>query len=217
MSNAFPPFAFALGREFRLSIAEIASVCGFHSIVSATDKLAFVKLPNREAAVSAFLKLGGSVRVFEIVSRSASAEFTAKSAEYLKGKAEASEGKSSFALASVGADLPLFDFGLKVKKLLRADKLSVRLSNVDARTINAASFKKDRLSETLLECAYLEAEREGYFAVTLACQDVDKFAERDLSKGRDMQVGMLPPKLARMMVNLAGNQVSSVYDPFCGL
>lgn len=140
------------------------------------------------------------------------------------------EGKHSFALAAVGADLPLVELSLRVKKFLKND-FSVRACNTSDRTINAAAFKKGKLSETLLETAYLEIDKKGYFAVTLACQDVDAFAGRDMNKGRDMEVGMLPPKLARMMVNLVsgrGGAESSdnakhnfsakrVYDPFCGL
>ncbi len=165
-----------------------------------------------------FRKLGGSVRVFEVFGPTSVSEFQRRSTQYLRSKTEGREGKHSFALASVGADLELFEIGLRVKRDLKNDHASVRLCNTENRTINAASFKKDRLSESGLECAYLEFSGHGHFAVTLACQDVDAFAARDLGKGRDMVVGMLPPKLARTMVNLAsGSGNAAVYDPFCGL
>lgn len=229
MSRTFPIFAFALGREFKLSVAEIASVCGFDSIESVSPQLAVVRFDSRESALEAFSKLGGSIRLFEIQSECASGEFATKSTEYFK-KTMSEEGKHSFALAAVGIDLPLIELSLRVKKFLKSD-FSVRACNTSDRTINAAAFKKGKLSETLLETAYLEVDRKGYFAVTLACQDVDAFAARDMNKGRDMEVGMLPPKLARIMVNLVsgrGKAESSdnakhafvpkrIYDPFCGL
>jgi|GEM_PF-3821139 len=37
-----------------------------------------------------------------------------------------------------------------------------------------------------------------------------------MEKTRDMGVGMLPPKLAQIMLNLSDSN-GSVYDPFCGL
>lgn len=229
MSRSFPIFAFALGREFKLSVAEIASVCGFKSLISVSPQLALVRFDDREEALSAFAKLGGSIRLFEIQSECVSSEFATKATEYYKKTMEP-EGKHSFALASVGADLPLTELSLRVKKYLR-DGYSVRACNTTDRTINAAAFKKGKLSKTLLETAYLEIDKKGYFAVTLACQDVDAFAGRDMNKGRDMEVGMLPPKLARMMVNLVSGRGSAessdnakhnfvakrVYDPFCGL
>jgi tRNA G10 N-methylase Trm11 len=206
MSTAFPIFAFALGREFKLSVAEIASAWPQCRFISVDPKLAIVDGIDTETAVNVFRRLGGSVRVFEIRSGCTDKDLANKAAEYLRRTIGESEGKHSFALAAIGAELPLFDLGLRVKKALRSDKLSVRLVNVDNRTVNAASFKKDRLGQSRLECAYLETEDgDGYFGVTLACQDVDEFAKRDMGKGRDMEVGMLPPKLARTMVNLVGS------------
>jgi tRNA G10 N-methylase Trm11 len=232
MSTQFPIFAFALGREFKLSVAEIASACPECRFVSVDPKLAVVDGINAETALSIFSRLGGSVRVFEILSECTVGDFARRSTEYLKTKIAGSEGKHSFALAAFGGEVPLFDAGLRVKKALKEEDLSVRLCNVENRTINAASFKKDHLSKTRLECAYLEAEGGAkYFAVTLACQDVDEFSKRDLGKGRSMEVGMLPPKLARIMVNLTKGKKRStddaeaestpgffaIYDPFCGL
>ncbi len=57
---------------------------------------------------------------------------------------------------------------------------------------------------------------------TIHIQDIDAYAERDLEKSRDMAVGMLPPKLAQTMINLAigptlVNEKIHLYDPFCGL
>ncbi|MDQ1344079.1 MAG: hypothetical protein QG650_799, partial [Patescibacteria group bacterium] len=170
MSRNFPIFAFSLGREFKLSVAEIASVCGFKSLISVSPGLALVRFEKREDAIAAFAKLGGSIRLFEIQSECVSGEFATKSTEYFK-KAMSAEGKNSFALASVGADLPLGELSLRVKKFLK-DQFSLRACNTTDRTINAASFKKDKLSETLLETAYLEIDKKGYFGITLACQDV---------------------------------------------
>lgn len=50
----------------------------------------------------------------------------------------------------------------------------------------------------------MKAGKSAYFGVTIAYQDVDAYAQRDMDKTRDMGVGMLPPKLAQMMINLSG-------------
>lgn len=56
--------------------------------------------------------------------------------------------------------------------------------------------------------------------MTLACQDIDSYTRRDTGKSRDMVVGMMPPKLVQMMLNLALDSEMKnpgIYDPFCGL
>jgi len=53
----------------------------------------------------------------------------------------------------------------------------------------------------------------------LAVQDVEGYSERDYNRpSRDAKVGMTPPKLAQIMINLAGlKDGDTVYDPFCGV
>lgn len=62
----------------------------------------------------------------------------------------------------------------------------------------------------------------AYVGTTSWVQDVDMYVRRDIDKPRrDMQTGMLPPKLAQTLINLAlphvQQQVPCVWDPFCGL
>jgi tRNA G10 N-methylase Trm11 len=54
--------------------------------------------------------------------------------------------------------------------------------------------------------------------LTRAVQPIEAWSERDFGRpGRDSESGMLPPKLARMMINISGASHSEVLlDPFCG-
>lgn len=57
-----------------------------------------------------------------------------------------------------------------------------------------------------------------FLGITIACQDIDAYSRRDTGKNRDMIVGMMPPKLVQMMINIGNSEKSSaIYDPFCGL
>jgi tRNA G10 N-methylase Trm11 len=53
---------------------------------------------------------------------------------------------------------------------------------------------------------------------TVAIQDIEDWGHRDFGRPRrNAKQGMLPPKLARMMVNLAGDLAGkTLLDPFCG-
>jgi len=57
-----------------------------------------------------------------------------------------------------------------------------------------------------------------YLGETIDVQDIDDWTKRDRRKPyADSKKGMLPPKVARMMVNIGtGNTSKTVYDPFCG-
>lgn len=64
-------------------------------------------------------------------------------------------------------------------------------------------------------------EGTTYLAKTEDVQDIDSYTLRDRGRPkRDARVGMLPPKLAQILVNLAVRQSLSspvtILDPFCG-
>ena len=53
---------------------------------------------------------------------------------------------------------------------------------------------------------------------TLVVQDIESYSQRDYEKpGKDAKIGMMPPKLAQAMLNLARiKEGQTVFDPFCG-
>ena len=59
---------------------------------------------------------------------------------------------------------------------------------------------------------------DGAVFVTKAIQPIESLGERDFGRPyRDAKSGMLPPKLAMMMINLAGQSLgATILDPFCG-
>lgn len=54
---------------------------------------------------------------------------------------------------------------------------------------------------------------------TVWVQDIDAYSQRDMGRERSMVVGMMPPKLAQMMINFAtkGDKKLQIWDSFCGL
>jgi tRNA G10 N-methylase Trm11 len=55
-------------------------------------------------------------------------------------------------------------------------------------------------------------------AQTIVVQDIEAYAARDQARpARDARVGMLPPKLAQIMINLTNpSEEAVILDPFCG-
>ncbi|MBU0596579.1 RsmD family RNA methyltransferase, partial [Patescibacteria group bacterium] len=114
-------------------------------------------------------------------------------------------------------------------------KIQFSLSGPDARN-KALQIKKDLKSEdksvryiepkntaTILHNNLIEREtdflmEDGSVFVTRAIQPFEEFTERDFSRPRpDKLSGMLPPKLARILINLSEAKIDDqILDPFCG-
>ncbi len=218
-------YAFTLGREWKISLAELMAIFGTESYKSHTETIAIFQIVgySAEQLQRKFLTIGGSIRIIEILGDSSVATFPTDVIEYMRDSKWT--GKIDFALGSYGTEFRLSDIGLRIKKTLQDSGSSIRLVNQKNENINAASFKKEKLSKSWHEYNLIVIGSDGYIGRTLACQDIDAYAKRDTAKSRDMITGMMPPKLVQMMINIAlaweniSNKTTpvSIYDPFCGL
>jgi len=209
-------FAFILGREFRLSLAEIRNLFREGVFEQVNEQLAMVSDIEEKKIRDLFPHMGGIIKVVKILEDVRDVtDFMTASKHYLEQVDRTN--KVPFAIAGYGEKIDMFKEGLRIKKFLKScEDKSFRLVNKDPKNINSAVYKKERLGESETECNYISIAWHRYFGVTIAYQDVDAYAERDMEKTRDMGVGMLPPKLAQIMLNLSDSN-GSVYDPFCGL
>ena len=210
-------FAFILGRESKLSLAELCNLYGSNKLITWTEHFAIFSLSH--FSQTDLMHLGGSLRVIRILEEGISSEhFTSQI--LLTIKESKHEGKYTFALANYGIQLPIFDMGMRIKKMLLGEGISARLVNHENTNIHSAVFKKEKLAKQGGEFCFLQTPQIGYFGITIAAQDIDDYSRRDTTKERDMIVGMLPPKLAQMMINLSrknSEDLPWIYDPFCGL
>ncbi|PIR47766.1 hypothetical protein COV06_02110 [Candidatus Uhrbacteria bacterium CG10_big_fil_rev_8_21_14_0_10_50_16] len=109
--------------------------------------------------------------------------------------------------------------GLKVKNALKAQERSARLVTSKIPVLSSVIVKKQKLMEEGIEfCLFPQAE--GILVgITESVQDFEEWGARDFGRPeRHTKRGMLPPKLARSMINLAGGNVEdTLLDPFCGV
>src|SRR3989339_499007 len=109
--------------------------------------------------------------------------------------------------------------GITLKKSVKESGRSARLVTSNEPTLSTVVVAKNKLTKNGIEFVILVDESEIQIGVTKTVQDFDDWSHRDYERpGRDARSGMLPPKLARMMVNLAGVEPQNSYllDPFCG-
>ncbi len=107
--------------------------------------------------------------------------------------------------------------GLKLKKNLLKLGRKVRLVPNQTAVLSTATSHHNKLGRKPLAVELL-LFRDEYF-LSLGSQNIVAYAKRDQSRpARDAKVGMLPPKLAQILLNLNGALPvgTRVLDPFCG-
>jgi tRNA (guanine10-N2)-dimethyltransferase len=210
-------YFFELGNFKGLSHAELGRVLEVYGITPDTIKNFSKKILlvesndlSPEMVRRIFTRLGGFIRAGEIV-------------EELDGflKVENKDDRVVFGVSYLG-DLD-FDTD-KIKKLSKQIKDSYKKKDISCRYIlpkkkelNSAQITSNSMLEKGFELCILENENEQLYGQTIAIQDIESFADRDYNKpSADTDMGMLPPKLARIMCNLTGLEKGIIWDPFCG-
>ena len=205
---------FILGRLPELSAAEVAAVLGDPPITLVGNDIARV---DREVAEPDVLlrRLGGTVKIAVPVADAFSVPAVA---DDLRARAS---GRVNFGIswhlqpARIKEHLAA---GLQVKAMLAEAGVPSRLVTSREPQLSSVIVHKEHCREYLVL-------PDGSVARTVAVQDFEAFAARDVGRPhRDLESGTLPPKLARIMVNLARLTRASgglpagtaLLDPFCG-
>jgi tRNA G10 N-methylase Trm11 len=209
-----------LGRQPALGIAELERVYGAESVRWFSDSSAIVENDNFD-----FERVAGSQKAGRIVSE-LRGDWRKVSMKLVNAYAHAwqdHEGKITLGISAYGFDVSPRDVqktGIILKKKLKEASVSLRLiPNTDASLSTATSHhNKLGLSDNHVELLVVKAGNGNVvIAESVGSQNITALAARDQGRPkRDAFVGMLPPKLAKMMVNLTGISSGRVLDPFCG-
>ncbi|HEU0051270.1 MAG TPA: hypothetical protein VFQ60_04435 [Patescibacteria group bacterium] len=113
---------------------------------------------------------------------------------------------------------------IELKRVLQEQGRSVRWVTGERGEISPAAVAKADLIQTGFDFVIGFLNGSVLVGLTTHVQDADAWSKRDYGRPcRDEKTGMLPPKLARMMVNLAlepfrssGRAPTGLLDPFCG-
>ncbi|HBU28151.1 TPA: hypothetical protein DEB00_03480 [Candidatus Uhrbacteria bacterium] len=110
--------------------------------------------------------------------------------------------------------------GLRVKNNLKQQGRSSRLVTSKIPVLSSVIVTKQKLLSGGIEfCLFPQAEGI-LIGITESVQDFEEWGARDYGRPeRHTKRGMLPPKLARTMINLAGGNPDkdTLLDPFCGV
>jgi SAM-dependent methyltransferase len=182
------------------------------------------------AADVPFSRLGGSTRlgkVLAVLGTTKWADLAAASGAILAAElGTLPEGKLKLGLSAFGvrADArALLRAGLELKKVCKQSGRSVRIvPNTDPALSSAQVLHNQLAGDLGIELLFVQDGNKTIVARTVAVQNITAYAARDQHRPkRDARVGMLPPKLAQTIVNLATGPLEPavdqiVLDPFCG-
>lgn len=206
---------FILGRHPRISNAELAAVFPRARKVAGTRQ--FTILENTPSVDLA--RLGGVVKVGQVFATFQKFAPTAVY-DFLAQQFASKTGKQIFGVSSFGAILSTNKTLLVgAKKFLRDAGVAVRFANKNFQNLTSAQTEFEILKKDGCEILIANDGRNWWFAELTGVQPFQTYARRDYAKpARDARMGMLPPKLAQILVNLACRDEKhlKVYDPFCG-
>lgn len=198
-----------LGRQPEIGLAELEALYGAESVRPAGDSCALVDV---DADVD-FARLGGSVKAAKLLatlsdsSRKAVFKTIAKVLPAVL-KTLPAEGKIKLGLSVYGFDISPYELGgeaLRLKKIVRAAGRSVRVVPNESPALSSAqTFHNSLAGELGMEFVIVRDGAEIHIGRVTDVQNIDAYRIRDRGRPkRDAFVGMLPPKLAQVIVNLA--------------
>lgn len=214
-----------LGRQPALGIAELERIHGSENVSWFSDASAII-----ETGSFSIEHLGGTQKAGRVILQLPRGDFRQASMKivqhYLKKWNEA-ERKITLGISAYNFPVSPRDVqktGIIIKQKLKNNGVTLRLiPNPEAALTSATSHhNKLGLSDNKVELLVVRA-KDGRVIVaeSIGAQNITALAKRDQGRPkRDTFVGMLPPKLAQIMINLASSQTKSektrLLDPFCG-
>jgi tRNA (guanine10-N2)-dimethyltransferase len=217
------PSLLILGRQPALGLAELERLFGSSAIQPVNGLAALLDRPPDQVP---FTRLGGSIKLAKVLTQLDTIHWpelvdylTATLPEHLN---YFPAGKLKFGLSAVGFTVTAARVNasaLQIKKIIKQAGRSVRIIPNNEAALNSAQVLRNQLTGELgMELVLVRNGRQTILAQTVQEQDIDAYAARDHGRPhRDAKVGMLPPKLAQIIVNLAQpSPESTLLDPFCG-
>ena len=212
-------FWFQLWREWKLSVAEIVNFFPESNIIFSGSWVLILGNIEKSYLQENFYKLGWTIKIFEL-------DFFANIEDIYESILETAlntEWKFKYSLNLFwNKSLKLENILKKTKNLLKNKSISARYFNKDDwKNLSSAQILGNSILKKWFDFNIINLWNIFYFGKTLEVQDIDAYSKRDFSKNRDMQVGMLPPKLCQMMINIWKEskdcESKNVYDPFVWL
>ena len=202
-----------LGRQPEISLAELAAVFGVDNVNRISQQFAKVQTDQFDITT-----LGGTIKCAKVItelpaSRTDKASLLAASrfiTQHYQAKWAHSPHKITLGLSAYGLAVGARDIqktGLILKSSLKKSGTSLRLIPNDQPALSTATAHNNKLGGSSHKVELLLVKTTDHrliIAESRGVQNITAYTRRDRHRPkRDAFVGMLPPKLAQIMLNLA--------------
>lgn len=226
-------YAFLLGIHPIISLAELLSFLTSQKIpyddYQWLDTILIIKIKKPPEDIAQLQnKLGGIIKIFLIKDQFKGKIFQLEGIltpeRLLKEFFAQKKRKINFGISIYADPEPnytelnwLQNFAHNIKRRLK-DEHSIRYVENKNWNLSSVQVERNRLIDTGAEIALIKNKDNYYIGKTLTVQDYRSYSQRDWDKpSPDALSGMLPPKLAQMMINITREKkTQNIYDPFCG-
>lgn len=204
-----------LGRQPALGMGELETTYGSDSVRWFSDQSAVIA-----ASHFSLDTLGGTQKAGQIVVELSNGDWRRVSMKIVQTFVQqwsTFEGKLTLGISAYGFDVSSREVqktGIILKQKLKNSGVSLRLIPNSEPALNSATSHHNKLglSENKVELIIVRS-RSGkvIIATSIGAQNITAYAHRDqMRPKRDAFVGMLPPKLAQIMINLANTNQKPV-------
>lgn len=213
-----------LGRQPALGMAELEHLYGAANTHWFSDQSATVKTDSLSIE-----RLGGTQKAGQVVIELPHGDWHRVSQKIVQAYTQAwsgFDGKITLGISAYGFDISAREVqktGIILKQKLKKVDVSLRLIPNAETVLNTATAHHNKLglSNNKVELIVVRASNGRVIvAESTGAQNITALAKRDQERPkRDAFVGMLPPKLAQMMINMTVTSDSKplrILDPFCG-
>ena len=220
-----------LGRQPALGIAELERVFGGDKVTPLSNLAASVDTDKLDIQ-----RLGGVLKTGLIITEINSGDWfnaSQKIVQHYLNDWSSYNGKITLGISAYGFDAKPAEIqktGIILKQKLKKINVSLRLIPNQDTTLSTATSHHNKLglADNKVELLVIKAKNERIIiAESTGAQNITAYTRRDQERPkRDAFVGMLPPKLAQIMINLACGQLEvlptnhrlppTILDPFCG-
>lgn len=232
-------YAFILGRVYTLSLAELLQVLinlGIDFKVKACSwEVLVIETQIEINAAKLQARLGGIIKIIRLFDT-----FQKKGKEYpsqvletyftfkrIKEYFHEYSGKKQFGVSIYTLD-PSIRYreesqriAFLIKKILQEQAQSVRavLPQFLSQALSSVVVNENQILQKGAEVVVISGNQRLFIGKTLTVQNYEDYGRRDYQRpARDERSGMIPPKVAQAMINLAGplKPLDYILDPFCG-
>ncbi len=223
-------YSFILGTNPIISLAEFFRYAERQNIspdiVDITSHAIVFRVPEALTLGQWQQQLGGTIKTARVIDTfgTINALSAALTSEYLHQHVWAqTEQKIVFGFSLYGTiaqqQHKTFDrLGMQVKKSLAAEGYAARYVAAGEHVLTSVQVTKNTMIERGGEIIIISGLYGCYLAVTETVQNFEQYSIRDYDRPqRDAVSGMLPPKLAQVLINFSGaTPTEHLLDPFCG-